>query len=174
MIVNILLFLPFLSSNLLNNYLDSIGLWFQKFEFNASLYYIARALGTLFRGYNEIAIIGKTTPIVVVIFLLIITFFRKNKSPQQLITALLMGISFYYFTTTTMHPWYLATLVILSVFTNYRFPIVWSFVIVLSYQAYANIPWKENNWFMVLEYLVVYGYLFWEIIQQKRSALSIK
>ena len=174
MIVNIVLFLPFLSSNLLNNYLDSIGLWFQKFEFNASLYYIARALGTLFRGYNEIAIIGKITPIVVVIFLLIITFFRKNKSPQQLITALLMGISFYYFTTTTMHPWYLATLVILSVFTNYRFPIVWSFVIVLSYQAYANIPWKENNWFMVLEYLVVYGYLFWEIIQQKRSALSIK
>ena len=174
MIVNIVLFLPFLSSNLLNNYLDSIGLWFQKFEFNASLYYIARALGTLFRGYNEIAIIGKITPIVVVIFLLIITFFRKNKSPQQLITALLMGISFYYFTTTTMHPWYLATLVILSVFTNYRFPIVWSFVIVLSYQAFANIPWKENNWFMVLEYLVVYGYLFWEIIQQKRSALSIK
>ena len=85
-----------------------------------------------------------------------------------------MGISFYYFTTTTMHPWYLATLVILSVFTNYRFPIVWSFVIVLSYQAYANIPWKENNWFMVLEYLVVYGYLFWEIIQQKRNSLSIK
>ena len=108
------------------------------------------------------------------IFLLIITFFRKNKSPQQLITALLMGISFYYFTTTTMHPWYLATLVILSVFTNYRFPIVWSLVIVLSYQAYANIPWKENSWFMLLEYLVVYGYLFWEIIQQKRNSLSIK
>mgnify|MGYP000966711157 CR=1 FL=1 len=165
-LINILLFLPFLSSNLMNNYLDSIGLWFQKFEFNASLYYIARELGTLFRGYNEIAIIGKITPIVVVIFLLIITFFRKNKSPQQLITALLMGISFYYFTTTTMHPWYLATLVILSVFTNYRFPIIWSLVVVLSYQAYANTPWKENIWFMVVEYLVVYGYLFWEIIQQ--------
>ena len=173
-LINILLFLPFLSSNLMNNYLDSIGLWFQKFEFNASLYYIARELGTLFRGYNEIAIIGKITPVIVLIFLFIITFFRKNKSPQQLITALLMGISFYYFTTTTMHPWYLATLVILSVFTNYRFPIIWSLVVVLSYQAYANTPWKENIWFMVVEYLVVYGYLFWEIIQQKRSALSIK
>jgi len=172
--INILIFLPFLSSNLLDNYLSSVGLWFQKFEFNASLYYIARALGTLFRGYNEIAIIGKITPIIVVIFLLIITFFRKNKSPQQLITALLIGISFYYFTTTTMHPWYLATLVILSVFTNYRFPIVWSFVIVISYQAYANIPWEENLWLIVLEYLLVYGFLLWEIIQIKKKSLVIK
>ena len=172
--INMLLFLPFLSSDLLDKYLSSVGLWFQKFEFNASLYYIARALGTLFRGYNEIAIIGKTTPVIVVIFLLIITLFRKNKSPQQLITALLLGISFYYFTTTTMHPWYLATLVILSVFTNYRFPIVWSVVIVLSYQAYANIPWKENLWLIALEYLVVYGFLLWEIIQIKKKSLAIK
>ena len=172
--INMLLFLPFLSSDLLDKYLSSVGLWFQKFEFNASLYYIARALGTLFRGYNEIAIIGKTTPVIVVIFLLIITLFRKNKSPQQLITALLIGISFYYFTTTTMHPWYLATLVILSVFTNYRFPIVWSVVIVLSYQAYANIPWKENLWLIALEYLVVYGFLLWEIIQIKKKSLAIK
>ena len=172
--INMLLFLPFLSSDLLDKYLSSVGLWFQKFEFNASLYYVARALGTLFRGYNEIAIIGKTTPVIVVIFLLIITLFRKNKSPQQLITALLIGISFYYFTTTTMHPWYLATLVILSVFTNYRFPIVWSVVIVLSYQAYANIPWKENLWLIALEYLVVYGFLLWEIIQIKKKSLAIK
>ena len=73
-----------------------------------------------------------------------------------------------------MHPWYLATLVILSVFTNYRFPIVWSVVIVLSYQAYANIPWKENLWLIALEYLVVYGFLLWEIIQIKKKSLAIK
>ena len=77
--INMLLFLPFLSSDLLDKYLSSVGLWFQKFEFNASLYYIARALGTLFRGYNEIAIIGKITPVIVVIFLLIITLFRKKQ-----------------------------------------------------------------------------------------------
>ena len=168
-LLNIVLFLPFMSSNLVNNYSDSIGLWFQKFEFNASLYYIAREVGTFFRGYNEIAIIGKIIPVIVVVVLLLITFFRKNKSPQQLITALLMAISFYYFTTTTMHQWYLATLVILSVFTNYRFPIIWSFVIILSYQAYANTPWQENIWLMVFEYFIVYGYLSWEIIQNKKK-----
>ncbi len=172
--LNVLLFLPFISSNLLSNYSSSIGLWFQNFEFNASFYYIAREIGTLFRGYNEIAIIGKILPILVVVFLLIITFFRKNKSPQQLITALLIGISFYYFTTTTMHPWYLATMVVLAVFTNYRFPIIWSFVIFLSYKAYANNPWQENLWLVMVQYLLVYGFLVWEIIQIKKKSLAIK
>jgi alpha-1,6-mannosyltransferase len=159
----ILFFLPFYSSELIDNYLNSVGLWFRNFEFNASFYYIFREIGYLFRGYNEIAVIGKIIPILTILFLGFITLFRKNAHPKELITALLFGLSFYYFTTTTMHPWYLATLILLSVFTKYRFPIVWSLVIILSYQAYANLPWKENLWFVSLEYAIVYGFLIWEL-----------
>ncbi|MFY0629850.1 MAG: mannosyltransferase [Flavobacteriaceae bacterium] len=166
-LTNVILFLPFLSSELISSYTDSVGLWFRNFEFNASIYYIAREIGYLFRGWNEIAIIGKILPAIAVAFLMIITFFRKNKSPQQLITALLIGLSFYYFTTTTMHPWYLSTLVLLSVFTKYRYAIVWSIVIILSYQAYANNPWQENLWFVGLEYVIVFGVLFWEVFKLK-------
>lgn len=166
-LTNALLFLPFLSSKLIDSYTNSVGLWFRNFEFNASIYYIAREIGYLFRGWNEIAIIGKILPTIAIVFLAIITFFRKNKSPQQLITALLIGLSFYYFTTTTMHPWYLSTLVLLCVFTKYRYPIVWSLVIVVTYHVYANIPWKENLWLVAFEYLVVFGYLFWEILKIK-------
>ncbi|MBL4604673.1 MAG: mannosyltransferase [Flavobacteriaceae bacterium] len=171
-VTNIILFLPFLSSELISNYSNSVGLWFQNFEFNASLYYIAREIGYLFRGYNEIAVIGKILPTIAVAFLVIITFFRKNKSPQQLITALLIGLSFYYFTTTTMHPWYLSTLVLLSVFTKYRYAIVWSVAIILSYQAYANNPWRENLWVVGLEYLIVFGVLFWEVRKVGRKQLK--
>lgn len=171
-LVNIILFLPFLSSELISSYSNSVGLWFRNFEFNASLYYIAREIGYLFRGWNEIAIIGKILPTIAVAFLVIITFFRKNKSPQQLITALLIGLSFYYFTTTTMHSWYLSTLVLLSVFTKYRYAIVWSVAVILSYQAYANTPWKENLWFVGLEYAIVFGVLFWEVLKLKRKQLT--
>ncbi|WP_347173579.1 mannosyltransferase [Polaribacter uvawellassae] len=167
----ILLFLPFNNSELIDNYFNSVGLWFRSFEFNASFYYIFREIGYLFRGYNEIAVIGKIIPILTIVFLGIITFFRKNKNPKELITVLLFGLSFYYFTTTTMHPWYLATLILLSVFTKYRFPIVWSLVIILSYQAYANLPWKENLWFVGLEYSIVYGYLIWELKNKKLDFL---
>ncbi|MDT7830826.1 mannosyltransferase [Flavobacteriaceae bacterium S356] len=170
--LNIVLFLPFVSPDLISSYSNSVGLWFRNFEFNASIYFIAREIGYLFRGWNEIAIIGKIMPILTITFLTIITFFRKNKTPQQLITALLFGLSFYYFTTTTMHPWYLATLLLLSVFTKYRFPLVWSVVMILSYQAYANEPWKENLWFVGLEYVIVYGFLIVELLKKRRSMAS--
>lgn len=159
----ILFFLPFYSSELITNYTKSVGLWFKTFEYNASFYYIFREIGFLFRGYNEIAIIGKITPILTIIFITTLTFFRNNKTEIQLITALLFSLCFYYFLATTVHPWYLATPIILSVFTKYKFPIIWSCVIILSYQAYANTPWKENLWFVAIEYIAVFSFLIYEI-----------
>lgn len=104
--VVVILFIPFLSSDFVNNYTETVGLWFRNFEFNASLYYLARAYGYTFRGFNEIAVIGKIIPFVVLFFTLVITFFRKNKTEVQLITAILFALTFYYFTATTIHPWY--------------------------------------------------------------------
>ena len=167
-VITVLLFLPFYSSEFVSNYVETVGLWFQKFEFNASIYYITREIGYTVRGYNEIALIGKIIPVIVVLFVLILTFFRKNKSTIQLIAAMLMVLSFYYFTSTTVHPWYIATLLVLSLFTRYRFPLVWSLVIMLSYLSYGNGETKENLWIIGLEYTIVYGVFLWEIIRFKR------
>lgn len=171
-ITTAVLFLPFYSSEFLNNYSKTVTLWFQDFEFNASLYYLAREIGYLFRGWNEIAIIGKTIPLLVILFIVIITFFRKNKTTVELITAMLFVLSFYYFTATTVHPWYIANLLILSIFTKYKFPLVWSLVIILSYLAYQNInkaDKSENLWIIFLEYLTVYGVFIWEVFIKKAS-----
>ncbi|MDO6760932.1 mannosyltransferase [Tamlana sp. 2_MG-2023] len=166
----LLLFAPFYSSEFINNYATTVALWFQNFEFNGSLYYIAREIGYTFRGYNEIAFIGKGIAILVVFIVLGLTFFRKNKNTVQLITAMLFALSFYYFTATTVHPWYVATLLILSVFTKYKFPLVWSFVIILSYLAYLNsnqADKSENLWVIALEYAVVYAVFIWEVFIKK-------
>ena len=168
-ITTLLFFIPFYSSEFINNYAQTVGLWFQNFEFNASIYYIFREIGYLFRGYNEIAVIGKLIPLVVVLFVLIQTFFRKNKTTVELITAMLLTLSFYFFTTTTVHPWYIATLLALSVFTRYKFPLVWSFAIILSYLAYFNSDNKENLWIIGLEYLIVYGVFIWEVFIKNSS-----
>jgi hypothetical protein len=165
--ITILSFIPFYNSELITNYTNTFSLWFQRFEFNASFYYIAREIGYAFRGYNEIAIIGKFIPIVIISFILILTFLRKNKSMIELITGMLLVISIYYFMATTVHPWYLSTLLILSIFTKYKFPLVWSFIIFLSYLAYTNSDNKENLWIIGLEYLIVYAFFTWELINKK-------
>ncbi len=165
----LLLFLPFYSEVFITNYSQSVGLWFGKFEFNASLYYLARTIGYLFRGYNEIAIIGKIIPIVVFLFVLAISLFKNNKTTLSLISSMLLALSFYYFTATTVHPWYVATLLMLSVFTNYKFPLVWSFAIILSYLAYSNSSNSENLWIITIEYLIVYSALAWDIFKNKKA-----
>lgn len=168
-VTTLLLFAPFYSSQFLNNYTETVGLWFQNFEFNASLYYIAREIGFLFRGYNEIAIIGKFTAIIVFVFVLGMAVIKKNSSMIQLITSMLFALSFYYFTASTVHPWYIATLVILCIFTKYKFPLVWSFAIILSYLAYANNETSENFWVITFEYTIVYGIFIWEVFLKKTA-----
>ncbi|GGG40382.1 hypothetical protein GCM10010976_09990 [Bizionia arctica] len=166
-LVTILLFAPFYSQQFITNYAETVGLWFQNFEFNASLYYLAREIGYVFTGYNQIAFIGTISAVLVFLFVISLSFFRKNLSVKQLITFMLFALSFYYFTATTVHPWYIATLLILSVFTNYKFPLVWSFVIILSYLAYTNTSNSENLWIIGLEYIIVYSVLLYEILRKK-------
>ncbi len=170
-----LLFAPFYSSEFIQNYTNTVALWFNNFQFNASLYYIAKAIGYSYGGYHDVVKIGKTIPYIVFVFILIISFFRKNKTTIQLITAMLLALSFYYFTATTVHPWYVATLLILSIFTKYKFPLVWSFVIILSYLAYINIgssEKSENLWIIGLEYIIVYSVFIWEVFLKKDTNLK--
>ncbi|MEO8934346.1 MAG: mannosyltransferase [Xanthomarina sp.] len=166
-IITLLLFLPFYSTEFILNYSQTIGLWFQNFEFNASIYYMVREIGYAITDYNQIAIIGKFSGILVFIFVVGLSIFRRNYAMQELILTMLFALSFYYFTATTVHPWYLATLLILSVFTKYKFPLVWSLVIVFSYLAYSNHNNSENLWLIGLEYILVYSVFLYEILKIK-------
>jgi hypothetical protein len=166
-ITTMLLFAPFFSVEFVSNYTQTVGLWFQNFEFNASFYYIFRAIGYAIRGRNEIAIIGKILPLIVVLFVFGITFFRKNKSTVALISAMLIALTFYYFMATTVHPWYIASLLILSVFTKYKFPLIWSFIIIISYLAYANSSHSENLWIIAIEYTIVFSVFLYEILKKR-------
>ena len=180
-ITTLLLFAPFFSLEFVNNYSQTVALWFNNFEFNGSIYYISREIGYWFRGYNEIAVIGKILPILVFLFVMVLAFSRNKIDTKMLITHMLFAFSFYLFLSTTVHPWYIATLLILSVFTNYKFPLIWSFVIILSYLAYINLnkaDKSENLWIIALEYAIVYGVFIWEVFfvyqfpKHKKSQLN--
>ncbi len=169
--VNILYFSPFLSQELIDNFMSSIHLYFQNFEFNASIYYIIRAIGFEVKGYNIIQTVGKFTPIIIICFVAIVTFVRKNNVPQVLISSMLFSICFYYALSSIVHPWYVAVPLFLSVFTRYRFPLVWSFFIILSYAAYQTASYQENLTLVAIEYIIVYGVFFYEVVLGKTLRL---
>ncbi|WP_299520196.1 mannosyltransferase [Winogradskyella sp.] len=166
----LLVFLPFFSMEFINNYSKTVGLWFGDFEFNASIYYIARAIGYSITGYNEIAIIAKILPIISVLVILGFSLFKQNNNIPRLTASILIAFSCYLFLSTTVHPWYIGTLVLLCMFTNYRYPLVWSMVIILSYLSYLGIGTSdksENLWIIGLEYLIVFSVFIWEVILKK-------
>ncbi len=160
-------FLPFISSEFILNFSSSIALWFQKFEFNASVYYIIRWIGFQLKGYNIIATVGKILPLIVILTLAGLAFFRKNNSTEKLFATMLLGVSAYFLLATTVHPWYIATPLLLSVFTKYRFALVWSFLVILSYSAYANAEFQENYWLIAVEYILVIGLFLLEVFKPK-------
>ncbi len=165
--VTLLLFSPFFSQTFIDHYAETVGLWFTNFEFNASIYYLLREIGYMFRGYNEIEIIGKILAVIVFLFISGMAIFRKNTPISRLLTSMLFAMSIYLFVATTVHPWYLVTLVVLAIFTPFRYPMLWCVTVVLSYVAYSHTNHREQGWTLLLEYVPVYGMLCWELIRVK-------
>ena len=162
-VINVLLFLPFLNDTLIANYSKTISLWFINFEFNASFYYLIREIGIYFKGYNCIQTIGKFTPFFMLAVIIFFAFFKNNTSTSKLFLSSLFVLTIYLFQSTTVHPWYVINVVALCVFTKYRFPIYWSFSVILSYFAYSNVNFEENLYLVFIEYLLVFLVLIHEL-----------
>ncbi|WP_340199817.1 mannosyltransferase [Ascidiimonas sp. W6] len=172
--ITILLFTPFFSIKFIESYTETIGLWFTNFEFNGSIYNIIKAIGFKVSGYNIIRTVGKITPLIVLFLVILLTFLRDNKSLPKLITGMLFALSFYLFTASVVHPWYLSTLLLLSIFTKYRYPFLWSLLIMLSYFTYSQPNFTESYLLLVLQYLPVYALCIYEIfISRKKIAFNL-
>ena len=87
---------------------------------------------------------------------------------------MLFSIVIYYSLASVVHPWYIALPLFLSVFTGYRFPLVWSFFIVLSYTAYQDATYQENLYLVAIEYSVVYAVFIYELIVGHIGYVQVK
>jgi hypothetical protein len=144
-----------------SGFLQSIDLYFRKFEFNASLYYLLRWIGIEATAYNQIAIIGPLLALASTISLLIISWLGRHKLTLTE-TGLLLYTS-YYLMSTTVHPWYIIVPLFLGVFTNFKYITLWSYTIFFSYSAYQSKEVSENTYWLIAEYLPVIIILIIEI-----------
>lgn len=163
---SLLLFAPFYTQEFIQNYSDTLSLWFSNFEFNASLYNVIKriAVECNAKPWELIKVYGQITPIVMIATVFLFALKTKKKDLNSILSSMMWVLTIYYFIATTVHPWYSIYLVLLAVFTSYRFALVWSGVVVLSYYAYSQPEFRENLWLLAVEYSVVYGFLIYEII----------
>jgi len=154
----VLFFLPFLDRMLIEKLFSSVNLYFQKFEFNASIYYLVRAIGFKIFGYNIIGTAGKIMAFLTFSGVLFISWKSKN-----LFVGALAILTLYFAMATTVHPWYATNLLVIAIFTNFRYPIVWSYTIFLSYATYQTNLYQENLWLVTFEYLLVLGMIIYEL-----------
>jgi len=152
-----ILFIPIIIGLLQGGFLESIDLYFRKFEFNGSIYYLLRFLGQKLTGYNQIQVLGP------LLFLLFFSFIIRrwwlDKTQCSILNftqnALLVW-TIYFFISTTIHPWYIISLLGFTIILPVRFVLLWSYVITLTYINYSYPIFHENLWIVALEYTIVF------------------
>lgn len=174
-LVLLLCLLPFYSVEMVQNFGDTLSLWFSNFEFNAGVYNAVKYIGVQIgeKPWEMVKSYGKLVPIIVMVLVFFATLLRNNKNPRILMASMLLILTAYYLLSATVHPWYIVFLILLCLGTEYRYPLFWSAVVILSYSAYQSEPTKEQLGLIFLEYIVVIVVLIYEFFRFNREKFSI-
>ena len=170
----IILFLPFDIFLSLKNILASTRLYFQYFEFNASIYFILRWIGYQIYGYNLIQKIGVILSLITTISIIILVF-KTTSNKNRIFGFMLFALGIYFFFATTINPWYIAPLIAFCTFTNYRWPVVWAVILPFTYLFYDQSI--DNIWFQFIisiEYLILCSYVGYEILLKNKKWIILK
>lgn len=142
------------------HFLQSLALYFRQFEFNSFFMHWYLEYGQWQYGYNRIQSYGPYFSRLAAKAILIAALLGDKFTLQQVFKRMLFALFIYYLLATTVHPWYILTPLLFSVFTQYRFIQVWSILVFLSYSWYSSISEETFRWINLAEYsivLVVFG-----------------
>ncbi len=159
-----LIFIPFFWMYYAGGFVDSLDLYFRKFEFNAGLYYVLRWVGRAITGYNLIQWLGPMLALLALGAILKVSLKSRWLVVRGTSVAELgfVIVLLFLFSLTTLHPWYLILPLAVSAFTQYRFLWIWSYLITWTYLFYDGGQYSENYGVIGLEYLLVLILIWWE------------
>lgn len=151
----------------IHSFANSLDLYFRKFEFNASVYYVFRYIGQQISGYNLIKYLGPLLGILTLFY-----NFRKARQYKDntFSTFFKYGLyvwTFYLFLATTVHPWYLISVLFFATFNQWCYPYFWSYLIFISYANYSGSVYYESMWLIGLEYFLLLVYIIMENNKRK-------
>lgn len=158
-------FIPFSDSSLISGLRSGMGLYFQKFEFNASVYYIVRWFGYLKSGYNMIGTIGPVLSFIALFSIFEVALHGRWRN-WEIEKTFLYSLSLYLLLATTVHPWYILPLIVLGLLSGYYFPIVWSLMIFVTYFGYTKDGFSLPMYWVFAEYVVVIAFFISEMMKE--------
>ncbi|HEY4651557.1 MAG TPA: glycosyltransferase 87 family protein [Pontibacter sp.] len=166
---------PLINADVIGHILSSLDLYFRRFEFNASVYYVLRWLGLQLTGYNQIALLGPLLSVVTLVVVVWMAIVNRLGSVKRLTGFMAAALTVYLLLATTVHPWYITTLVALTAVGLFRFAIPWSGLTIFSYAAYRKHPYTEDLTLITLEYTIVLLWLLAELYlyRQRRKQANL-
>ena len=141
---------------------ESLLLYINTFEFNASLYFLLRGLGEFVWGYNPIRWLG---PVLAVLGGLGILYFSFSAARRQLNMAegALVCLAIYFLCSTTVHPWYLVPILGLGVVAQRRWPLLWAYLALYSYIGYQEKGYQHPYLWIAVEYGLLLLFFGWRM-----------
>jgi hypothetical protein len=158
----LMLFLPWIDLSNYGHFWQSLGLYFKVFEFNSFILYYYLEYGYWKLGWNATLFYGPRLARIAIQFIVVLALYGEFKTLEALFKRMTIAYFMYLLLSSTIHPWYILPLLMLSMYTNYMFPLVWSCTVFLSYTFYTNGNKASSNelilWLEYLPVLVVFGY----------------
>ncbi|MBL1281220.1 MAG: DUF2029 domain-containing protein [Fluviicola sp.] len=173
-ILTILLVVAFgfiqLDSENINNFVTSLRLYFEVFEFNSFILYYYIQFGFWDVGWNMTRTYGPRLSAIALTIIIALALWGGRIDPnnfdwRKLFKRITVAFFVYLILSSTLHPWYVLPLLAFSLFTNYTFPLAWSFAIFFSYVFYEysdNSVWQVRL-VSIAEYALVVGMFLWEV-----------
>jgi len=112
---------------------QSLDLYFQRFEFNASIYYLVRDVGQWLLGYNPIGFVGPALSALAVVGILYWAFGSRADGYTRAYYSYGLYLAF----ATTVHPWYVIPWIVVGVLAGRSAPWFGLWCMVWSYHAYS-------------------------------------
>lgn len=142
---------------------QSVAQWYNRFEFNAGIYYLLREAGYWLKGYNMVAIIGPVLSVVTITFLFgLWLLFRSRMSitPAKAMTIALTG---FLLLSPVVHPWYIIMVMAVGILAGYFFPVIWTYLVFLSYSHYNGGQFEEQYLLIACEYVLLTSWIVFEL-----------
>ncbi len=146
-----------------DHFMESIRLYFKKFEFNGSVFEIWKGIDYLRFGFDNIDHISIYLSSFFLLVLIVLSTKYIVARNEDLLKTMFWIWMFYLLFSSTVHPWYILPIFVISLLRSNLIGFVWSLLVILSYSAYHDQANEYRYVFLSIEYVLLLLTVVFEI-----------